>query len=173
MKEKWLSDSREVWSEWISGDDLTAFQPYAHVYGICFTSDGQVVVIKDRKKWTLPGGRPEAGETAEETLRREADEEASLELGTCKLIGAFEVYFPGNPDKNQGERFYQLRYAAVIKEIKELTEDPDKGRSWQRKVIPVEEFSDYVQWGEHGKKMFREAHTWFSERERMTTSEKI
>jgi hypothetical protein len=45
--------------------------------GVCVTADGDVVVISpDGTIWDLPAGRPEPGESWEQTLRREMDEEA-------------------------------------------------------------------------------------------------
>ena len=45
--------------------------------GVCVTADGNIVVISpDGTIWDLPAGRPEPGDSWEQTLRREMDEEA-------------------------------------------------------------------------------------------------
>lgn len=56
--------------------------------GICVTAAGGIVLISnDGKTWDLPGGRPEAAETWEETLRREVLEEACATVSHARLLG--------------------------------------------------------------------------------------
>jgi ADP-ribose pyrophosphatase YjhB (NUDIX family) len=56
--------------------------------GVCVTADGDIVVISpDGVIWDLPAGRPEPGESCEETLRREMDEEACATVIGARLLG--------------------------------------------------------------------------------------
>jgi ADP-ribose pyrophosphatase YjhB (NUDIX family) len=56
--------------------------------GVCVTADGDVVVISpDGIIWDLPAGRPEPGESWEQTLRREMDEEACATVTGARLLG--------------------------------------------------------------------------------------
>jgi ADP-ribose pyrophosphatase YjhB (NUDIX family) len=56
--------------------------------GVCVTAAGDIVVISpDGTIWDLPAGRPEPGETWEETLRREMDEEACATITGARLLG--------------------------------------------------------------------------------------
>ena len=56
--------------------------------GVCVTADGDVVVISpDGTIWDLPAGRPEPGESWEQTLRREMDEEACATVTGVRLLG--------------------------------------------------------------------------------------
>ncbi len=56
--------------------------------GVCVTADGEVVLISpDGTIWDLPAGRPEPGETWEQTLRREMDEEACATVTGARLLG--------------------------------------------------------------------------------------
>lgn len=56
--------------------------------GVCLTRDGKCVLISsDGVVWDLPGGRPDPGERAEETLRREVREEACAEVTSARLLG--------------------------------------------------------------------------------------
>jgi len=50
------------------------------------TADGDIVVISpDGTIWDLPAGRPEPGESWEQTLRRELDEEACATVAGATL----------------------------------------------------------------------------------------
>jgi ADP-ribose pyrophosphatase YjhB (NUDIX family) len=56
--------------------------------GVCVTADGDVVVISpDGTIWDLPAGRSEPGESWEQTLRREMDEEACATVVGVRLLG--------------------------------------------------------------------------------------
>jgi ADP-ribose pyrophosphatase YjhB (NUDIX family) len=56
--------------------------------GVCVTSEGLVVLIStDGEQWDLPGGRPEADEAWEQTLRREMLEETCSVVLHARLLG--------------------------------------------------------------------------------------
>jgi len=56
--------------------------------GVCLTTAGEVVLVsQDGDRWSLPAGRPELGETWEDTLRREVLEEACARVLTARLLG--------------------------------------------------------------------------------------
>jgi 8-oxo-dGTP pyrophosphatase MutT (NUDIX family) len=54
---------------------------------------GEVLVARDpTRRHILPGGRREAGETVEQTLRREVREETGWEIGPGRLIGLLHFH---------------------------------------------------------------------------------
>lgn len=56
--------------------------------GICVTPNQRLLLISsDGQSWDLPGGRPEAGEDWEQTLRREVLEEACAIVRQAHLLG--------------------------------------------------------------------------------------
>ena len=56
--------------------------------GLCVTQAGDVVLItNDGERWDAPAGRPEPGETLEQTLRREVLEEACGRVVSARLLG--------------------------------------------------------------------------------------
>jgi 8-oxo-dGTP pyrophosphatase MutT (NUDIX family) len=78
------------------GDWMTAWHPPGAVpegtphgaSGFCVTADGEVVLISnDGGRWDWPGGRPEEGESLEDTFRREMWEETCCVVGQARLLG--------------------------------------------------------------------------------------
>jgi 8-oxo-dGTP pyrophosphatase MutT (NUDIX family) len=45
---------------------------------------------------SFPGGRSKAGETSFQTAKREAIEEAGVDLDRCEIVGKMDDVFPGN-----------------------------------------------------------------------------
>jgi 8-oxo-dGTP pyrophosphatase MutT (NUDIX family) len=56
-----------------------------------FDDAGQILLMKrvDNRKWCLPCGLVEAGESPEQAAVREAKEETGLEVGVLELIGVY------------------------------------------------------------------------------------
>lgn len=80
------------------------------VYGLCLTPQKQLVLVsKDGKDWTLPGGRPEASESPTDTLIREVLEEACATVNRNTYLGAQRV-----DDTRTQSTYYQLRYLAHV-----------------------------------------------------------
>lgn len=131
---------------WIRTDKHKLISPIWQVSAFCFDEEGQILLIRssDGMKWVIPGGTPEEGEKFEETLIREVQEEASCIVGGLRLLGAVKVHFPDNPDRDQGDNFYQLRYFARIQRIDEQTEDPALGIRRDRVFVKPEDFFKYI-----------------------------
>jgi ADP-ribose pyrophosphatase YjhB (NUDIX family) len=59
---------------------------------VIFDAGGRVLLIKEnyeRRRWSLPGGRIEDGETPWEAAIREAQEETTVEVDVDHLIGVY------------------------------------------------------------------------------------
>jgi 8-oxo-dGTP diphosphatase len=59
---------------------------------VIFDADGQVLLVKenyDRRRWSLPGGALEPGESEEEAVIREAAEETGIVVRVHYLIGSY------------------------------------------------------------------------------------
>jgi len=58
---------------------------------LVFNAQGQLLMLHrtDNACWGIPGGTMEPGESAEQTARREALEEAGIRLGELELAGVF------------------------------------------------------------------------------------
>src|SRR3990172_4190609 len=67
------------------------------VKGIVRRPDGKFLLIRRSQLskanpgfWEIPGGKMDAGETVDASLRREVKEETGLDLKVEKLLGAYE-----------------------------------------------------------------------------------
>ena len=157
--EIWNYCGDRIESVWRTARSYKKLQPITQVYGVCFTREGKVMVIRATSYdgWSIGGGKPEAGETPLQTIRREMDEEASVDLAKAKMIGYCKTR---NLDKDK-KWVYQLRYVALIDRVKPLQIDPDKGILRKRKFIKPEKFNNYIFWGPVGKAMFNAAYAEF------------
>lgn len=162
-KDTWTSKEGLTYTfTWTKGNDMEAFRPFTQVYGVCFNEKGEILVHNDEDSpWGIPGGSPEEGETPEETLKRELLEESDVEVVDCQLLGGQMVEIPNNPNKKEGDRFFQLRYACMIDKVLEQTPDPDNGRIHGRKFVPKERINKEVKWGNSGRALFADAIAWF------------
>ena len=63
---------------------------------IIYNDAGEVLLIKNPKwtNWSIPGGHIEWGEKMEDTLRREIDEETSLQIDKIEFISATDGIMP-------------------------------------------------------------------------------
>ncbi|MFA5797032.1 MAG: NUDIX domain-containing protein [Candidatus Woesearchaeota archaeon] len=158
--EIWNYRGDRIKSMWCTARSYKKLRPITQIYGVCFTPEGKVMVIRATSYdgWSIGGGKPEAGETPLQALRREMDEEASVDLAKAKMIGYCKTR---NLDKDR-KWIYQLRYVALIDRIKVLKPDPDKGVLHKRKFIRPEEFNNYVSWGLVSKAMFNVAYLEFN-----------
>ncbi|HEV3293869.1 MAG TPA: NUDIX domain-containing protein [Streptosporangiaceae bacterium] len=70
--------------------------------GVCVTADGDIVVISpDGTIWDLPAGRPEPGDSWEQTLRREMDEEACATVVSARLLGVTRGQCVAGPERGR------------------------------------------------------------------------
>ena len=90
-------DGEEIYWRDANGQDIVSswhspalFPPDGRRWGaadICFTRDGDVVLVRESGSWVFPGGRPEEGEDWRATLDREVLEEACVSVDDATLLG--------------------------------------------------------------------------------------
>lgn len=120
---------------WCEGLDIKN-QKYTQVSGYIFNEKNELLIVKNGKTWTIPGGHPEKNETKEETLCRELMEEACVTLNNINYLGAVEVI-----DNN--EKYYQLRYTAKINEVLPFNQEWEIS---ERKFIDLNDLPNYIKW---------------------------
>jgi ADP-ribose pyrophosphatase YjhB (NUDIX family) len=133
-----------------SFDDLE-YEKCKQTYGVCFYN-GKLIVAFGYfggvgKSWGLIGGRIEKGETFEQTLRREVQEESNMKIISFKPIGYQKVI------NTKDQSFvYQLRYACIVEPIGEFESDP-AGTISEIKLIDPKEYKKYFDWGQIGERI--------------------
>jgi len=119
-------------------------------YGVCFIDDKIVVVYSSKgNHWILPGGSIEKGETFEECLKREIQEESNMKVLSFAPIGYQEVHF-------DGKIFNQLRYVCMVEPYGDFVSDPD-GSITEIKLIDPKDYKQYFDWGEIGERITERA----------------
>jgi 8-oxo-dGTP diphosphatase len=143
---------------WLSfkNNALDNFSPVTQVSGILLDKEGKVLICRSDKNkgWGIPGGKPEKGETIEETLVREVKEEVCCEITDTKPIGVIKVENLTNPNTKP---VYQVKMAAKISKVNKIQKDPATGRVFERKFVHLENIEKYINWGPVGRVMFTNA----------------
>ena len=135
--------------EWSDNTDFESLNNVIGSQGFIFNDEGKFCIVKfsSKEHWLITGGKPEKyDKTYEDTLTREVDEEADLEIKDIKRVGYVISYRKDNPKKKE----YSLRYTANVSRIKSQTIDPAYNEIPGRKFIFPEEFDKYCGWGENG-----------------------
>ena len=124
-------------------DDL----PVKQVYGIVFSDVGRILLRIEDGKYKLTGGKPEQGESFEETLKREYIEELNTIVDDIHYLGYLLV-------KENETQYAQVRMIAKIRSIKESHTDPATGKLYGRELVPVSKVKGLLNYAdEAGNKM--------------------
>ena len=122
------------------------------IYGVCFYNDKLVIGYNGKKgTWGLIGGTMEHGETFEQTLSREVQEESNMQVLKSVPIG-YQVV--ADPYKNK--TIYQLRSYCIVKPIGPFVSDPD-GNITEIKLINPLDYKKYFNWGKVGDRLITRA----------------
>ena len=112
--------------------------------GVCVTADGDVVVISpDGTIWDLPAGRPEPGESWEQTLRREMDEEACATVIGVRLLGFTRGQCLTGPERGKVLVRSVWRAEVELRPWEALFEIAD------RRVVPPDAVKEALSLGSH------------------------
>jgi 8-oxo-dGTP pyrophosphatase MutT (NUDIX family) len=90
-------DGRTIRFEWFPAPALPLFA--GRVYGVCTTDEGTVPLVRagNDPRWFLPGGGVHPGESAEDALARELDEELGARIVASAYLGYQSAHDPDNP----------------------------------------------------------------------------
>lgn len=145
-------EGKKYYLTWIPGNSYEEFSPIKQAYGFCFDKNGRLLVRQnDFNIWQVMGGTVEFGETPEETLIRELDEEVNIEVERITYLGAQKIV------DDIGQISYQLRYGAIISRLKQRKPDPCNGKIMKRKFIDPRLYGRISGWGLIGDSIVDEA----------------
>lgn len=105
------------------------------------------VVMYPDEKDNLPGGKTELGESLEQTMAREVEEELNMRVVSWEPLG----YQVCTRDDNE-DVLYQFRAYARLEKIGNFVSDPG-GRIIGHKLVELEKLNDHIQYGEIGERM--------------------
>jgi len=142
ISQRFTYDNQEIELSYISTKDLTSIDKtkVKQIYGVCFYGDKIVLGFNSSNKWTLLGGKPEAGESFFQTLAREIKEESNM-----KLINAWPLGY----QTQSGRNTYQLRYACIVEPFGEFVKDP-AGGIIKIELVDPKDANKYLKWGKIG-----------------------
>jgi 8-oxo-dGTP diphosphatase len=123
-------------------DELPPIEQITACIVAALHDNDNLVLSRPERGWGLIGGHIEPGETPEECVCREADEEAAAVLGELQLIGrwATKKRFHSPHNEKYPERGYQLLYLAPVLELKEFTPQLE---IFERAVVSFSEIHQY------------------------------
>lgn len=134
-----------------SFDDLD-YSRCKQTYAVCMVEEKMVIVFNGKKQtWGLVGGSIENGESFEQTLRREVQEESNMEILSILPLGYQKV-----TDTRDNSFIYQLRYVCTARPIGAFVSDP-AGHITEIKLINPKDYKQYFNWGEIGERIVERA----------------
>ncbi|MCK9575426.1 MAG: NUDIX domain-containing protein [Clostridia bacterium] len=128
-----ISKTCKLW--WSEGLKLNN-ERYTQVSGYIFNDQNQLLIVKNKNSWTIPGGHPEPNEAPVETLEREILEESCTTIKNIKYLGALEVV-------ENDETYYQLRYTAKALDVLPFKKEWETS---ERLFVDLNDLHNYIPW---------------------------
>jgi len=142
VKEQSNFAGRDLTLIWHEGRELPIDLSISQVSAFCVNDKNEILIIKNKHGWGLPGGHPENGESIEETLRREIKEESDCLISDFELLGYVEVLDPQN-DSIEGRHYVQLRFFCHLSKVGEFNGEFE---TTDRQFVSLEKIPEYVSW---------------------------
>jgi len=116
----------------VTDDEPGLFREFQHIYrpmeaagGLVTNPAGDILLIFRRRKWDLPKGKIDAGETPEQAALREISEETGLshiQLGE-KLIRTWHGYRQGTEKILKETHWYRVSFTGTELTVPQIEED--------------------------------------------------
>lgn len=156
----WQGQSYDVSYFEADNFDFLPIQRCRQIYGVCYYDNKIILAKRFDGIWTLPGGGVKVGETFEEALKREVEEESNMEILEYYPIGYQHV-------TGDDEDVYQLRALCKVSPIGKFVSDPD-GDIEAVKLIKPKDFTRYIDWGGIGNALIEGAQIKIAELENLS-----
>ena len=140
--------------EYCDADNFTDLieDKWHQIYAVCFIGDEMLIANEpEGRGWGLIGGRKDEGETFEQTLRREVQEESNMEILSYLPVGYRKII-----NTETGNYLIQLRYAAKVQPYGDFVSDP-AGVVTEIKLIDPTTYKLYFDWGPSGDRIIERA----------------
>lgn len=161
ISETTIRNNQEVKFIWHPGKILENVILH-QVYGFLLTNNNLAVLVRDEgeKRFTLPGGKIESGENAQDAFIRESIEEAQIKPNSPILLGSLEYINPNGID-DEDRHHQEIRYFSFfdVDELKKFEPLKDGFEVEERIFVHYENLPDYIPWlkkSETGKAQFNE-----------------
>jgi 8-oxo-dGTP pyrophosphatase MutT (NUDIX family) len=126
-------DIDKIWQQWIS-----KFPIIDAAGGLVLNNEGKYLFIYRRKRWDLPKGKMDAGETPEQTALREVTEETGLSPLRLEdfICNTFHFYFLNKTLVLKRTYWFEMKYEGNQPPVPQTSEDIEIA-TW----LSLEEFS--------------------------------
>lgn len=119
------------------------------------TKDRKLAIVGKGEKWQFPGGKPDAGETIEQTLARESYEEAGIVVDDYEETPQMFGYYLTENDQSHpwnGETYLKLRFLLHVDKNADEIELSNNERADdvdtldEVKFVPIDELPKHIYW---------------------------
>jgi 8-oxo-dGTP pyrophosphatase MutT (NUDIX family) len=138
-------------------DDLPADIRVSAAHCLAFDAEQRVLLVRHvDRQWTIPGGRTEAGESAEQTMHREAMEEAAAVVDDPVVIATERIdLLEGEPDPAlPPPPVHQVFFVARVVSVARVTPNLE---TLESRVFAIDEARELPGWIDHNGALFEAA----------------
>ena len=125
---------------------------------LAFDAGQRLVLVRHvNRQWTIPGGRTEAGESAEQTMHREAMEEAAAVVADPMVIATERIeLLDGEPDPQFPfpSPMHQVFFVARVVSLAPVTPNLE---TLESRLFPIDEARTLPGWIDHNGALFEAA----------------
>lgn len=127
----------KFFTKYINKDTIIPKQEFISSVFLIALNESKILAIKNDRGWDIPGGHVEQGETSEETLIREVEEEAGASFSNAKLLAIVE-----SDDEENYKNKVMLLYTTDSFKLGKFTMSED---AFDRDIIEIEDFLERYQ----------------------------